>query len=116
MTSSDAVTRRGLTSHFGWLARARLMLSVTAVAACLGVAGAVLPASAGVTPSGRARPVAGAVGQARPDAAVRQCFVSSAPCTSPDPTVTFTMYSSGDSTGCVFRQDTSWGTGPRTRS
>ena len=78
------------------------------------VAGAARAASAGPGPSRLARPVVGgAARQMRPgslsDAAVQQCFLTSASCTSPNPTVAFTMYSSGDTTGCVFTQDTSWG-------
>src|SRR5215472_7920619 len=79
-------------------------------------AGAAQAASAGPAPSGLARPVVGgAARQLRPgslrDATVQQCFLTSASCTSPNPTVVFTMYSSGDTTGCVFTQDTSWGDG-----
>src|SRR5215469_4247197 len=108
MTSSDAVRSRRLV-------RARGVLLAAGVLACVAVGGVTLRASAGPKPSGTARPVVGAVvRQMRPatgNAAVPQCFVSSAPCTSANPTVAFAAYGFDGATGCVFSQNTTWGDG-----
>jgi hypothetical protein len=72
-------------------------------------AGAAQVASAGAAVRGGPRPVLAGAGQMHPDATGQECFFSFPACTSADPTVVFVMVSSGDSTGCTFTQDTSWG-------
>ena len=110
MTGSGKVTRR----RFGRPGRARIVLMTAAAIVGLAVVGVTLSAGAGagVTRPGLAKPVVGGAGPLRPDSpnpAAQQCFISSASCSSADPTVAFTMFSSNDSSGCVFTQDTSWG-------
>jgi PKD repeat protein len=107
MTSSDVVTGRACAARFGRLVRAPVVLLVATAIVCLGLAGMTLSASASGAGS---RPVVAATGL-RPDTSGQECFFTFPDCTSADPMVAFTMVSSGDSTGCTFKQDTSWGDG-----
>lgn len=74
-------------------------------------AGAAQAGSASAAVAGGHRPVVAEVRQMHPDGLGQQCFFSFPACSSADPTVTFVMASQGDSTGCTFMQDTSWGDG-----
>ena len=83
-----------------------------AVVALGGVAAQVPSAGAAVT-WGHGPFVAGAA-HMRPDATSQECFYSFPACTSADPMVVFVMEDSSDTTGCTFRQDTTWGDGSDT--
>lgn len=85
-----------------------------------GVAGLAGAATAAVSAGPRVHPVIAGVRPAHPDApgapaaTGQECFFVFPACTSADPTVSFVMTSSGDSTGCTFQQDTTWGDGSDT--
>ena len=87
--------------------RGRVLVALAVVVVCGG--GAARGASAGAAVTGGRVPIAEGVRLTNPDAPSQECFFTFPDCLSADPTVTFVMASSNDSTGCVFRQDTSWG-------
>ena len=68
-------------------------------------------ASAGAAVTGGRGPFVDAIRPMHPDATGQECFFTIPDCTSADPTVSFVIATNPASTGCVFRQDTSWGDG-----
>lgn len=101
----------GVRRRYGQVGRlVRAWAAASAAALVLG-AGAAQLASAGVTVAGGGRPAVAGAGQMRPDDAGQECFFTFPACTSADPTAYFVMASDHDTTGCVFKQDTSWGDG-----
>lgn len=101
----------GVTRRHGQVRRlVRTGAAYSAVVVVLG-AGAAQVASAGAAVTGGRVPVVAEARLMHPDAPSQECFFTFPSCTSADPTVTFVMASFNDSTGCVFKQDTSWGDG-----
>ncbi len=107
------MTGSRVTRRLGRLVRAWAVASAAVVVLGAGAAQAANAGTAVAGPGvvgGHARPVVAAARPMHPDATGQECFFS-ADCTSADPTVSFTIASNGDSTGCTFQQDTSWGDG-----
>lgn len=103
MAGSDVARRR---RQIGRLVRA--WAAAAAIIFVLG-AGAAQAAGAGVAATPGPAPVVDAGRVMHPDALGQECFFTFPACTSADPAVTFVMETGSDTTGCVFRQDTSWG-------
>lgn len=101
----------GVTRKRGQIDRIVRALAASSAAVVVLGAGAAQVVSAGAAVTGGHRPVVARARLMHPDTPGQECFFTFPDCTSADPTVTFVMASSNDSTGCVFKQDTSWGDG-----
>src|SRR5215510_2016635 len=91
----------------------RAWAAVFAVLVALGAAAAQVP-SAGAAVTWEHGPLVAGAAHMRADATGQECFFHFPNCTSADPTVVFVMEDSGDTTGCMFMQKTTWGDGSDT--
>ena len=89
------------------------VMLIPALGPAAGASGAVRAAPA-ATPPGAAIGTAASGGHEAPAAAAQKCFYTFPNCTSTDPSVTFRIVSSGDTSSCTFEYSVAWGDGKTT--